>query len=951
MAALSPGSPLPSAASTLHSDAGSEPLPSDVESLYEVSSTHAQRMLSCCQAGCLAAIDESQALSMRCREIHSAIDGGSPGQVESFQFTCLRAWNINMDDNVNRPTGWRKYRFGGLPLCAQAVCSILKLPAWKFKKLSQQLSNGKLAPDRSLKESQHQREKVATQKANVLLSWLHQNVAETLAETNRSDNRPHADGLVLIQKGARSAGLGKDKLPTPTSNNDLFAASEADQRQVKWLPPGTSISEMQDLARTFVADTKVSYTTFLICYQTEWAHKLKIRAEGHHSKCTTCSRLKEYRRQCSSPSDVALVQKEYSNHISQVLADRNFDAQLNLKAQMSVGSIPGQLTPEATLLSISIDAMDCAKFKVPRHLEASKEFANAWRPEMMLLAAIVEGVTEHYLLADQDMAKNADLQCTIIGFILQDTWETLQARGRNMPRHLRLHTDNASGEGKNQTIFYLSCWLLKRKLFDSVTLSQFRVGHSHGKPDQRFSEVRWALSQSSVLETPDQFAETIVQGIKPREGRNLKVHRLHAALQFKEFFEHLGLKTSGHTQTKKKTEQHLEACHVFSFSRRDTLSGKQASSAIQELDADAPRNADDIILSCQHHLASADESQAPFVIATAKDFERLPAATAIPVAQRCQFSERQCKEFEKTAWKISQAPWNMHLGSAYLLKLVTDNKDGASEDWLPPAMPFFLTGERPDQQPASGADAGQFSKDTFSWCQTEAAPVAVTRLRKKTMAAFSHGSRPESSAMTGAPASLYGRDGAPPRVAVEPPPKRSKTVMKRPGTNSKQVSAADQEPDNANDVAVPHDDESFVLPSDVDEQSLHNPGTPPSFDEGGGLKTPDGNNSSPPLKRPAAARHAASSASPKAKQKAKSAAKASSSPKAKAKATAKAKASAKQPAKKVQLGRLPKPDGVVLGCSKCRVKVPQARLSGCAQCRAKAGLVLNAAKTAWIYKT
>ena len=97
-----------------------------------------------------------------------------------------------------------------------------------------------------------------------------------------------------------------------------------------------------------------------------------------------------------------------------------------------------------------------------------------------------------------------------------------------MPHHRRLHTDNASGEGKNQTILYLAAWLVRRGLFDSVTLSQFRVGHSHGKPDQRFSEIRTALAQSALLENPDQFAEAIAQGVKPRENRTLKTHRLQA---------------------------------------------------------------------------------------------------------------------------------------------------------------------------------------------------------------------------------------------------------------------------------------------------------------------------------------------------------------------------------------------------------------------------------------
>ena len=149
-----------------------------------------------------------------------------------------------------------------------------------------------------------------------------------------------------------------------------------------------------------------------------------------------------------------------------------------------------------------------------------------------MIGGIVEGLTEHYILADQDIVKNADLQCTLIGLLLQESFHDLQARGGELPRHLRIHTDNATGEGKNQPVFYLASWMVKRKLFDSVTLSQFRVGHSHGKPDQRFSEVRYALSQTSVLEDPSLFAAAIQNGVKPREGRALKVHQVGASLEF-----------------------------------------------------------------------------------------------------------------------------------------------------------------------------------------------------------------------------------------------------------------------------------------------------------------------------------------------------------------------------------------------------------------------------------
>lgn len=901
----------------------SEGLPSDVESVHDARAKDNEP--SCCSAGCLASVEESRNLKSRVTEIQNALSACTKDQREALQFSCLRAWQCS------QVRTWRKYKFCGMPLCCQAVTHILQLPAWKFKNISKQLEEGRIAPDRSLKSSQKQRDKAGMRQANVLLSWLHQNVAESLAETKRTGDKQNADSITLVQKGAASA-LKKDPLPLAASNVDVFAQFQEDGQQVKWLPPGTTMSEMRDLAQTFVPDNKVSYSTFVLCYHTEWGGRLKVRAEGQHAKCATCARLKEYRRQCHAATDVAKVQAEYSAHIAAVMADRRFDADLNLKALQSVGSVPGTLVSKnASLLSISMDAMDCAKFKVPRHLEAaaSKEFTNSWRPELTMIAGIVEGLTEHYMLADQDIVKNADLQCTLIGLLLQESALDLQARGQDMPRHLRIHTDNATGEGKNQTVFYLASWMVKRKLFDSVTLSQFRVGHSHGKPDQRFSEVRWALSQSPVLEDPTFFAEAIRTGVKPREGRALKVHKVGASLEFKKFFEQLQLSTKGHTQTKTKTEQHLEACHVFSFQRRETMA-EERKLAIQELDAKhgiAPHS-EDVIMSAQLHLADSEDSQAPMVFAAPSDFHKLPAPANIGKSARAAFSTKQVKEFEKTALKISQAPWNLDTGSAYLLKLVTENQENEGDEWVPPDISFLMNGDRATHDDAESSEpAGRFTDETFKFLHTSPAPVTVarpsTRLRQKTagLAAESNSSpkRPQATAMGGAPAKLFGREGAPSRVAAEPSPNKKSKSLKRP-------SAAVE--------LHPADKEDTPLASEVEEEVAPMPNLP---SESEGLP------SEPADADMAPTAHQAAAPKPKANTKAKAKAKTT------AKATSKAKAKAKQKpettGKRKQLGRLPKPEGVKLGCPRCRKSA-----AGCESCREREGLILNAEQTAWIYK-
>ena len=49
-------------------------------------------------------------------------------------------------------------------------------------------------------------------------------------------------------------------------------------------------------------------------------------------------------------------------------------------------------------------------------------------------------------------------------------------------------------------------------------MTQFRVGHSHGAPDQRFAAVRTILADATELQDPGDFIEK-VKLLKPRPGR------------------------------------------------------------------------------------------------------------------------------------------------------------------------------------------------------------------------------------------------------------------------------------------------------------------------------------------------------------------------------------------------------------------------------------------------
>ena len=54
----------------------------------------------------------------------------------------------------------------------------------------------------------------------------------------------------------------------------------------------------------------------------------------------------------------------------------------------------GGIMTDATLLEISIDGMDQAKFRLPRNYLLTKENEKLWRPQLHLVAVLVPGVIE-----------------------------------------------------------------------------------------------------------------------------------------------------------------------------------------------------------------------------------------------------------------------------------------------------------------------------------------------------------------------------------------------------------------------------------------------------------------------------------------------------------------------------------------------------------------------------
>ena len=654
--------------------------------------------VGCCSMECLTVIDQDMRLKSRVNELQQGLAQCNSRDKAKMQYDCMRLWQ-------RQESGWRRFCvFDSEPCCQTALQKILQLTQRPYLKFCKALADGFLEPPEDMRQSQKQKSlggsSDAAMAAHVLLTWTHDNIAEHLAES---------DAFVEAKKSL--AGPSRSSMQLTETPKVL-----------KYLPPGTTLIEMRDFAMSFNPEVQPpSMSTFSKVYHSDWQQWLKIRAEGQHSKCTDCEKLKAWRRQCHSKADRELVEQKLQEHIRSMKADRQLDATINLQAQLSAKG--EMIDPKKTVLSLVIDGMDSAKFKIPRRLEATKEFSRLWRPECRFIGCLAEGLTENFFIGDCDLVKNASLDLTLVAHVIHRAQAELEQRGVMLPQTLRLHSDNASAELKNQLTYKFCSWLVHRDLFREVVVTTFRVGHSHGKIDQRFSECRSVLSESANLESPSDFLAAL-QKVKPREGRSLNLEEIHAAVDWEKYFEKLEVCVSGHTQTQQKSEAGLEAVHVFSFQYRKNL--PTTTSKVTETFPKEQPHPRDVIMSCKHYMSSESDSQPPQVIAPhayLSAFEADGPDGPTHISARRQLSERQVKEFTKTAHAVSQPPWNMHAASAYLLRLVTLSEEGGDDTCQPPSMTWVLRGARSDHPDPPHTTA--VTREDLEWMDRRPAPVVA----------------------------------------------------------------------------------------------------------------------------------------------------------------------------------------------------------------------------------
>ena len=508
-------------------------LPDDLTD--DASSNHADEVLlpdmvlkNCCAKGCI--FKDAVLTAQRDWDCRGPTSEDIKG--EMFRQVAAAATGASEAMSSGATHLARPYKYFNIPVCRSAFQHLWKLSNCKLDTLANHAIAGRSEPPHDLRSARPVRE----QRSASLVAdkfWLHMycNVAESLAESTVS-TRDEMDPLFGHDAPPAGADVIEDFVVADDGSTGLSASETSLKPDMhpRHLPPVTWeevnvlfddwLEKLPPSALDRKRGTTCSFTTIKRLYTAHWFAKLPFRRDSQHKKCDHCVEFKLWRRKVSAGSEEAKrLKNAYIKHIEDQMKDRTVDARIAATAEKNAKSTSSPIRQSDDILNFTIDAMEQAKFKVPRHDGLnSKTNSGFWRPQLHVTGSVVDGVKEFWFLSDCTLPKNANTQITMVSTILQRSFEVLQGRRKNFPAVLRCVSDNATGETKNQIMCKFLAWLVFKRKVKSAELAQFRVGHTHNRQDQRFAVCGTAIVKPSThmedpLETIDDFATVIEQKV------------------------------------------------------------------------------------------------------------------------------------------------------------------------------------------------------------------------------------------------------------------------------------------------------------------------------------------------------------------------------------------------------------------------------------------------------
>ena len=297
--------------------------------------------------------------------------------------------------------------------------------------------------------------------------WAYHNLAEFIAtmpvmETSFKaieDLVPELSDFTVNGKQCRKAHAVRTD-PSAPCLDVAQQLSDMEKLPVKYMHPASmatlyelykKAADEPDCSVSGPARGLASYSTWYRVYR-KWSVVLKFKSSmSSHAGCNLCSRIKRFRAMAKSRKQAQLVSRAYAIHQSRVMRDRatfcrTFASSEAYCRDGHVGATP--------VLALQLDAMDHAKFKVPRLANPCKETEAMWRPSLQMIGGTTWGVSESWFLFDITLKKDANMQCTVMGIMLGEAHRALTAKNMMMPPRIFVNTDSTVAETKT-SLYYI----------------------------------------------------------------------------------------------------------------------------------------------------------------------------------------------------------------------------------------------------------------------------------------------------------------------------------------------------------------------------------------------------------------------------------------------------------------------------------------------------------------
>ena len=219
---------------------------------------------------------------------------------------------------------------------------------------------------------------------------------------------------------------------------------------------------------------------------------ISCRKSKSMGRCDDCDSLENKRATAVSAKDRRFAADQLTMHLRVVKAQRDWFEKQKMHAREH---------PELSWC-ITFDGMDQAKTRLPSRIRYSKSLEARPRLGVHAVGAFCFGapVPVIGICNFPDLIKDSSLSITVLERILDMQFKKLtdiHAKDKDgntippvefqWPRSIHLVFDNTSAEAKNQYMWYFLGLLVKRGVFDYITVSTLMVGHTHDIVDQMFS--------------------------------------------------------------------------------------------------------------------------------------------------------------------------------------------------------------------------------------------------------------------------------------------------------------------------------------------------------------------------------------------------------------------------------------------------------------------------------